>query len=47
MTTEKKKRIYNPVTGHYYKIRNQTNNRRTREIRGLWFDKKKPPVRRG
>jgi len=47
MTTEKKKQIYNRVTGHYYNVRDKSSKYRTDEVHGLWYDKRKLPVRRG
>ncbi len=40
MTMNRKKRIYNPVTGRYYTIRQRTTKfGRKGQIKGLW----KPP----
>lgn len=44
--TEKKrpKRIYNPVTGKYYEVRQKTTVRgRAGQIKGLWSSKKHAP----
>lgn len=39
---KKKKRIYNPVTGKYYELRQRTTKSgRTGQIKGLWHPPKK------
>jgi len=41
-STKKKKRIYNPVTGKYYAIRQKTTKYgKAGQIKGLWTFKKK------
>jgi len=38
----RKRRIYNPLTGKYYVIRQRTTSSGTRgQIKGLWSSKKK------
>ncbi len=38
----RKKRIYNPVTGKYYELRQiTTKNGRRGQIKGLWSSKKR------
>jgi len=40
---KKRKRIYNPVTGKYYTVRQKvTSSCRVRQMKGLW----KPPKKR-
>ena len=41
-TKKRKKRIYNPVTGKYYEVRQRTTSKgRAGQIKGLWRPKKK------
>ena len=42
----KRKRIYNPVTGKYYKVRERSSKYgKAGEIIGLWSSKKKKKVK--
>jgi hypothetical protein len=42
MATKKKKRIYNPVTGKYYEVRQKSTKKGQKgQIKGLWKKKKK------
>jgi hypothetical protein len=42
MTTKKRKRIYNPVTGKYYEVRQRSSKYgKPGQIKGLWGPKKK------
>ncbi|MDI3475193.1 MAG: hypothetical protein PWQ79_68 [Thermococcaceae archaeon] len=41
-SSKKKKRIYNPVTGKYYELRQRTTKSgRAGQIKGLWHPPKK------
>jgi hypothetical protein len=42
MAEKKKKRIYNPVTGKYYEVRQRSSKHgKPGQIKGLWSSKKK------
>jgi hypothetical protein len=42
VAAKKKKRIYNPVTGKYYEVRQRSSKHgKAGEIKGLWKLKKK------
>ncbi len=43
--TKKKKRIYNPVTGRYYELKEKTTKYgRVGQIKGLWSPKRKKRI---
>ncbi len=39
-----RKRIYNPVTGKYYKVQERDGERRRGQIKGLWHNDSKGEV---